>query len=126
MARLRHILLPAFLTICASPALAQSDHGISFATIGSPGNAPWPGNGTVGDRAVGRGGVDYSYRMSQFEITTAQFVDFFNAAYDRPQNDWLPNLTPPTFWGAAATTPHTPGGLRWTVPAGNEMLPVGN
>ena len=111
----------------AAPALAQTDpSGIDFVTVGNPGNAPWPGNGTVGDRAVGRGGVDYSYQIGKYEITTAQWVDFFNAAFDRPPSDWLPNLIPPTTWGAVPTTPNTPGGERWAVPAGNTMLPVGN
>jgi formylglycine-generating enzyme required for sulfatase activity len=125
MPRQRTILVSLPLLL-GSAALAQPENGTSFVTIGSPGNAPWPGNGTVGDQAIGRGAVGYSYRMGQYEVTTSQWVNFFNAAYDRPQSDWLPNLTPPTFWGAVATTPHTPGGMRWTVPAGNEMLPVGN
>lgn len=53
-------------------------------------------------------------------------MEFFNAAYDRPADDRIPHLIPPTFWGAASITPTTPGGMRWSVPAGNEMRPVGN
>jgi len=53
-------------------------------------------------------------------------VEFFNAAFDRPVADRLPHLIPPTFWGAQGMPPNTPGGLRWRVPAGNEMRPVGN
>ncbi|MCC6322979.1 MAG: SUMF1/EgtB/PvdO family nonheme iron enzyme [Phycisphaerales bacterium] len=96
--------------------------------IGSPGNAPWAGTNppTPGDRAVGRGGVGYEYFLGRFEWTTAQAVEFFNAAFDRPESDRLPHLIPPTFWGAAGATPNTPGGMRWSVPAGNEMRPVGN
>ncbi len=107
------------------PVSAQPDP-IDFVTIGAPGNAPWPGDGTPGDIAIGRGGVDYEYRIGRYEVTTAQWVEFFNAAYDRPRNDWLPHLRPPDFWGAVPTTPNTPGGLRWRVPAGNEMIPTGN
>lgn len=115
------------LLVPAADAAAQPDpSGIEFITIGSPGNAPWPGNGTPGDRAVGRGGVNYEYRIGKYEVTTAQYVEFMNAAFDRPANDRLPHLFPPTFWGAAGTTPTTPGGLRWRVPAGNEMMPVGD
>ncbi len=73
-----------------------------------------------------RGSVGYDYSIGKFEVTTAQWVEFFNAAYDRPANDRLPNLIPPSHWGAVGTTPNTPGGQRWAVPAGNEMMPVGN
>jgi formylglycine-generating enzyme required for sulfatase activity len=108
-------------------ALAQPDpSGIEFVTIGAAGNAPWAGDGTPGDRAIGRGRVDYEHRIGRFEVTTAQWVEFYNAAFDRPRADWIPHLAPPDAWGAVPTTPNTPGGLRWRVPAGHEMLPTGN
>jgi len=114
------------LGLSAGAALAQPDpSGIDFVTISAPGNAPWAGNGTPGDRAVGRGGVNYEYRIGRFEVTTSQWVEFFNAAYDRPDAA-LPHLIPPIFWGATATSPNNPGRQRWSVPAGNEMLPTGN
>ena len=51
----RPLIVAGFLFLTAS-ATAQTDpSGIDFVTIGSPGNAPWPGNGTVGDEAIGRG-----------------------------------------------------------------------
>lgn len=100
--------------------------GIDFVTVGAVGNAPWAGDGTAGDRAIGRGSVGYEYRIGKFEITTAQYAEFMNAAFDRPQSEWIPHLAPPNFWGAVGTTPNTTGGLRWSVPTGNEMLPVGN
>lgn len=109
-------------------AIGQVDpnSGIDFVRIGAVGNAPWPGNGTVGDMAIGRGSVGYEYSIGKFEITTSQFVEFMNAAFDRPANDRIPFLSVPTTWGAAGTTPNTPGGARWAVPAGNEMRFVGN
>src|SRR5690606_22099076 len=57
-----------------------------------------------------------------------QWVEFYNAAFDRPRDDWIPWLVPPTQtnWGAAPTQPNTPDGLRWRVPAGNDMRAVGN
>lgn len=100
--------------------------GIDFVRITHPGNAAWPGNGNPVDRAIGRGRVDYEYSIGRMEVTTSQAVEFFNAAYDRPRSEWLPHLIPPTFWGAVQTQPTTPGGRRWTVPAGNELRPVGN
>ncbi len=100
--------------------------GIDFVTIGQPGNSPWSGNGTLGDRAIGRGRVDYEYRIGRFEVTTAQWVEFMNAAYDRPANDQIPFMQLPGTWGAGGAAPTVPGGRRWSVPAGNEMRPVGN
>ncbi len=118
----------ALVLVAAAPALADIDplSGIDFVRVGALGNAPWMGDGTKGDRAVGRGSVSYEYSIGRFEVTTGQWVEFFNAAYDRTPEDRLPHLIPPTFWGAVGTTPNTPGGLRWQVPAGNEMRPVGN
>lgn len=98
--------------------------GIDFVHIADPGNAPWMGDGTISDNAIGRGSVEYDYYIGRTEVNTAQWVEFFNAAFDRP--DPLPHLIPPTFWGATSTTPNTPGGRRWTVPASNENRLVGN
>src|SRR5690606_14576419 len=113
--------------LVAGSAAADIDplSGIDFVHITDPGNAPWAGNGTAGDFAIGRGSVGYNYHIGRMEVTTSQWVEFFNAAFDRPVEDRLPHLIPPTFWGAAATAPNTSGGLRWTVPAGNENMPVG-
>ncbi len=102
--------------------------GIDFVTITHTGNAPWTGDGTSGDQAIGRGRVDYEYRIGKYEITTAQYVEFMNAAFDRPQSEWIPHLFVPGagHWGALEVAPTTPGGRRWMVPAGNEMRAVGN
>jgi len=114
------------LAATAGIALAQPDpSGIEFVTVGAPGNAAWTGNGMDGDMAIGRGSVGYEFKIGKFEVTTAQWVEFFNAAYDRPDAS-LPHLLPPNFWGAAGATPNNPGARRWSVPAGNEMRPVGN
>ncbi len=118
------ILAALFLT---APAAAQPDpSGIDFVTIGSPNNLAWAGNGTSGDRAIGRGSVGYEYRIGRFEVTTAQWVEFFNAAYDRPSSEWMPHISIPSRWGAVSATPTTPGGPRWIVATGNEMIAVGN
>lgn len=118
--------IPLSPTAQASGAVITHDQGIEFVTIGSLGNAPWQGDGTEFDRARGRGGVDHEYRIGRFEVTTGQWAEFFNAAFDRPANDRLPYLIPPDFWGAQSTTPTIPGGRRWTVPIGSEMAPVGD
>ncbi len=112
----------------ATPAVGQIDpnSGIDFVTVGAPGNPAWTGDGTPGDGAIGRGSVSYEYRIGRFEVTTSQWVEFFNAAFDRPRDQWLPHLVVPDFWGAVATTSTTQGGARWRVPPGREMRPVGD
>lgn len=118
------ITLLAALSL-AAPALAQPDpSGIDFVTIGAPGNAAYQ-SVNPNDFVNGRGSVGYEYRLGRYEVTTAQWVEFFNAAYDRADAP-LPHLLPPDFWGATPTTPNTPGRQRWTVPDGNEMRPVGD
>jgi formylglycine-generating enzyme required for sulfatase activity len=121
-------LAVAALTIGRARADVDPNSGIDFVRVGAIGNAPWAGNGTVGDRAVGRGSVGYEYKIGKMEVTTAQWVEFFNAAFDRPSNDLLPHLTPPDpgHWGAQSTTPMTPGAKRWNVAPGQALHPVGD
>jgi len=99
--------------------------GIDFVRITHPGNAPFT-TANPNDFANGRGGVDYQYGIGRMEVTTSQWVEFFNAAYDRDPTDRIPHLELPTFWGAGPAIPHSPGGLRFSVPLGNENRPVGN
>jgi formylglycine-generating enzyme required for sulfatase activity len=109
----------------AAVAVAQSDPlGFQFVTVGSPGNPAYH-TANPNDFVNGRGGVDYTYRIGQYEVTTAQWTAFYNAAFDRPTNDRIPFVATPLQWGAASTTPNTPGGMRWTVLAGHEMWAVG-
>ncbi len=82
------------------------------------------------DPTVGRGSLAYEYRIGRYEITTSQWVEFFIAAFDRPVDDRIPWVPSPSVvnmrWGAAGTMPITPGGQRWSVPAGKEMRGASN
>ncbi len=118
--------------VVAAAGVARGDidplSGIDFVNITHPGNAPWAGDGTAGDRAVGRGGVDYEYKIGKYEVNTAQWCEFMNAAYDRPAGNAIPHVAYTGVWGAVATTPinsSNPDARRWTVPAGREMRAVG-
>jgi formylglycine-generating enzyme required for sulfatase activity len=114
--------------LCSPAVRADIDplSGIDFVTIGAPGNAPWMGDGGPADtRIYGHGGVAYEYKIGRMEVTSAQWVEFFNAAYDRPSNDRLPHLIPPTIWGGISTTPTVPGGRRWTTTPQSALRPVG-
>ena len=100
--------------------------GIDFVRIGAVGNAAWAGNGQPVDDAIGRGAVNYEYNIGRLEVTTTEWVDFLNAALDRPVNDRIPFVSVPQFWGGAATSPTNPGGLRFAVRPGQGLLPVGD
>jgi formylglycine-generating enzyme required for sulfatase activity len=116
------VLVPA---VTAALATAQPDPlGLQFVTVGSPGNPAYQSS-NPNDFVNGRGAVDYSYRVGQYEVTTQQWSSFFNAAKDRPAGDSIPFVATPLIWGAVSTTPTNPGGQRWTVPNGNGMRPVG-
>ncbi|HPO93410.1 MAG TPA: SUMF1/EgtB/PvdO family nonheme iron enzyme [Phycisphaerales bacterium] len=122
------LLAGAAVTDSASAAIDPLS-GIDFVTIGATyGGAGNPAyqSGIPNEPVNGRGSVNYQYKIGRMEVTTAQWVEFFNAAFDRPQADWIPFVIPPDFWGAVSTAPNTPGGLRWSVPAGNELRPVGD
>jgi MYXO-CTERM domain-containing protein len=112
------------LLSAASPARADIDpnSGIDFVRVGAVGNAAWTGGGIYVNN---RGRVDYEYSIGKFEVTTTQWAEFMNAAFDRPANDRIPFVWSPTQWSAQSTTPTVPGARRWNVPAGREMLPVG-
>lgn len=98
------------------------EYGTEFVTIGAPGNAAYTGAGLNRNR----GRVDYEYRMGRYEITSAQWVNFFNAAALQPSGQAIPYLTIPTFWGGEIDPTYQGSGLRFRVTPGREMMPVGN
>jgi hypothetical protein len=124
--RVAHLALPiAFAALFHAPtARAEVDPatGIDFVTITAPGNPNWTGSSLYNNN---RGRVDYEYRIGRFEVTTAQWAEFINAAMDRPSTDRIPHVGVPVRWGAQGTTPTNPGGRRFVVPAGREMFAAG-
>jgi formylglycine-generating enzyme required for sulfatase activity len=115
----------------AAGATVTREAGIEFVTIPLAGrtagaaNPAWPGNGRPDDRAIGRGSVGYEYRIGRYEVTTAQWVEFINAALDRPAGDAIPWARVPNIWGASPTTPTNAGGQRFTYSAQTAMYGVG-
>jgi formylglycine-generating enzyme required for sulfatase activity len=68
------VLTPAFTG--SQPAHAADANGFEWCDITAPGNAAYPGN-RFGVNA-GRGSVAYSYRMAKHEVTTGQWLEFYN------------------------------------------------
>jgi len=120
--RIRGIIVIT-LSILAAPALAAIDpnSGIDFVTIGAVNNPAWTGGGSNNNR----GSVGYVYNIGKFEVTTAQWAEFMNAALDRPATDRIPAVQYPSIWGATAVPPANAGGRRYVVQPGRENIPVG-
>jgi len=70
------------------------DYDFDWAVIGDPGNKGW--SGEIPQLGTGRGAVDYTYRMSKMEVTSAQWREFITAI--RPVvGD--PRFGAPVHWG---------------------------
>jgi len=114
----------------SSAALAQVDpaSGIDFVTVGAVGNAPWAGNGTPGDRAIGRGTVNYEYRIGKYEVKSNEWAEFFTAALDRPVGDSIPHVGLPFTSGMIAITPQNsqnPNAQAFTTTPASEWRATG-
>ncbi len=120
----------AVLSILASPATAQDD-AIEFVTVGAPGNEAfnkpnW--EDYPNSPALGRGRVDYTFRIAKYETTTAQYLEFANTFYGVPNSDLPAFLTlgGPVFWGAGPDRNYHGPGRQWSLDTlpGSAMRPV--
>ncbi len=89
----------SFLACPTYPSGTIPDYDFDWLVIGDPGNAAYDG-GPFGQLA-GRGSVNYQYRMSQLEVSSAQWLEFINIF--APQSD------NPLFFGLAAHSGIRPG-----------------
>lgn len=79
---------------------------LDWVVIGDPGNPAYPG-GPEGELA-GRGSVDYVYRISRLEVTSAQWLEFINIF--APQSDNHGGFLRPSFSGIRPV-PGAPSGV---------------
>jgi len=103
-----------------------SDYDFDFVTIGAPGNAPYTGDSPYNPPiAVGRGTVNYEYRIGRTEVTTSQWLGFVNTFTMREDSAFGLDLLP-AHWGAEPDSAYSGPGYRWTVPTSGPaaMLPV--
>jgi formylglycine-generating enzyme required for sulfatase activity len=122
----------AGLAVAASSAPAQpGPDGIDWVTVGAPGNRVYDGPDPF-NLVAGRGAVGYEFRIGRTEVTTQQWMEFFNAVSARPDPLPFANLTwfrgGPTFWGAQVDPTYPGPGTRYRLnPAIDNagMLPVG-
>lgn len=104
-ARFGSLLATARLLTClvlglgalAAPVRAQPDsNGYEWATITHPHNPAYSGFDPFG-YVTGRGSVAYEYRLARTEVSTAQWLEFFN-----------------TFMGTATPPPHMRRPRHWS------------
>ncbi|MFZ2874186.1 MAG: SUMF1/EgtB/PvdO family nonheme iron enzyme [Phycisphaerales bacterium] len=94
-----HLLASVILGLCfvSPPARAQPDaNGYEWATITHPSNPAYSGFDPFG-YVTGRGSVAYEYRLARTEVSTAQWLEFFN-----------------TFMGTATPPPHMSTPRHWS------------
>lgn len=99
----------ALITVSAgaAPAGPVPDYDFHWANIGDVDNPAIHRDNTTW-YAIGRGSVGYRYRISKYEVTTAQWMEFVNTF--STQSDGMGSFARPTFWGAAQDdTYHGPG-----------------
>ncbi len=104
--------------VAAPGARADIDpvSGIDFVRVGAAGNAPWAGDGTSGDRAIGRGGVGYEYSIGKYEVTSGQWAEFFTAVQTCPDG-FVPFVSAPSITGGTAHPMYPTGGITWRTAA---------
>lgn len=107
------VLLAA--TAASSPCLANGGseppaYDFDWAVVDRPFNQAFPGPDPFG-QVIGRGRVDYVYRISKLEITTRQWMEFANTFSAQPS---LPHdFAYPSYWGAETVGSVTlPNGTR--------------
>ncbi len=114
--------LLAGLGLAASAAVAQT-YDFDWVTIGDAGNEPYEDN----DLGLmdGRGSVGYEYRISRYEVTTGQWMEFVNTF--STQSDDFANFARPVNWGAMIDWDYGGPGRRYKLREveSAEMLPVG-
>lgn len=103
--------LSLFLSL--GPALAaradvDPNSGIDFVRVGNAGNAGVP-FADLPPFFQGRGSVDYEYQIGRTEVTTSQWLEFYNGVLSR-----YPTLFSAPFWPGVTTSgdPNAPYRLR--------------
>ena len=120
----------ATLAFAQTSYFTDPNSGVEFSRIGALNNPAYSGPDPFNIGVTGRGSVGYEYSIGRFEVTTAQWVEFYNAAYARADEISFPaqTLWTPTIWGAVRDTSYTGPGTRYRVNpnvANAAMLPVG-
>ena len=112
------VCLLALVALCRAVVAQADPSGIEFVTVGSPNNPAYNRDDPQG-LITGRGSVPYQYRIGKYEITTSQWLDFYNTFKARA--DFVPDsvLPPPLIWGAQMDPNYSGPGTRYRLIPGD-------
>jgi hypothetical protein len=105
----------AVLALCAGARTVTAQigsEGIDWVTIGSPNNPAYHRDDPQGF-VTGRGSVPYEYRMGKYEVTTAQWLEFYNTFKARADAVSDTILPLPIIWGAGVDPTYGGPGRRY-------------
>jgi formylglycine-generating enzyme len=124
----------AVLVAVASARPLTAQVTFDWATVGNPGNAPDTlvmNKGPAADFTTGYGSVGYTYQISKFNVTNAQYVQFLNAAdpngsntrriYDARMSTTSLGLA---YTGGIDLNAGASAGAKYSVKAGQESYPA--
>ena len=106
--------------LAASPGAAPSTYdevaaGFDFVTVGDPGNAGLSlSNYQEFPENIGRGAVDYSFRVTRTEVTTEQYMEFVNT-FSTISDDVRRQLTFGLRWSATVDADYFGPGERYVL-----------
>ena len=93
----RHIWLLMLLAYSSMGVKASAEVVIDWVEVGDPGNLEH--TVTAKDGTSGYGAVDYTFRIGEFEVTNAQYVEFLNAVSAADTNNLYESRMNSTMWG---------------------------
>lgn len=106
----------------AQPGGVDPVSGLAFSRITHPNNPAYTGFDPFG-YTTGRGSVGYEYFMARTEVSTGQWLEFFNTFLTREQQ--VPWLRAPLDWGAEADPTYTGPGTRYRLRSMPDAANVG-
>jgi sulfatase-modifying factor enzyme 1 len=111
---IRSALLCLVSGLVTTHALAGpvQDYDFDWATIGDTNNSAFTGTHPFWP-VYGRGSVSYRYRISKYEVTTAQWMEYVNTF--STQSDDNTFFARPSFWGARRDETYDGPGARFVL-----------
>ena len=118
------LMMTGLAAALGSVALGQGppDYGFTWRTIGAPGNAPATQADFPFQFSGPRGEVDYSFRMTQTEVSVSQFFEFVQAyttVYPNTPTGGLTGLLNTWIYRTGS-----PGSYQWHMTDGAASLPA--
>ena len=130
-------LLAAMLVAVSTLRPVSAQVTFDWAAVGNPGNAPdtlTMTKGAVPDNTTGYGSVGYTYQISKYDVTNAQYVQFLNAVdpagsntlrvYNTKMSDASANPAGLAYTGGIDRNLAAGSGAKYSTKAGQENAPA--